>query len=1376
MNGDEPNPTHIMINGTTPPNMTLKPTISFAGAKYIQFYLSGITPQADPIYLNGSVNMGIVTVLFTWEMYIACPPPPPLIINLFSGPFVRNRVEPVLAQQPDKSDVFQSIVEVNDTLNGMYGNYLCSSKGYICSSVPMRQTKHQTILLQMSIYPLPIIAGSENFTEPINITVTNTGRTTYVIFPPLVTNTTVKTRAMVIFDYTRPTGVVPSRVNPNYAALINSNSPEAIYFVYPNVSFTNDLLFYPKAIKPAMTLPNGDTLNLILAGIEYQAIRLYEALDNARNINNVTLSVPPYVIPTSALLAQTTPWANGIQFRTTFVLPSYRKCSYNYGPQLPTNDNSFAFPFGVQRVASGGNVSMSFTFYINGYEAVGTILSLDCYFGDIRLSTPGPINQTDKGAPVIISFEIGQIGGNMFLLRAHITDDLSGFARLFVYFASGELLDINYLDLYSGTSQDGYYEKLFILNNQTVTTPKYSIFIIDFADNVDQIDTYSNSLSGTPSTMYTASYIIGAEDLTVFYFDQYVMDVSNTSLKNKVYLRSPKIKKDSRVSINFGSIDENPNYEAIGKYDIGLDMFVIEFTIPVRTMTRQLQYYIIINPFWNNLLKKYVASLPSTIDSYVIYHDLLIKQFPNTSIINIISKNGDEMPPMITKIAAYPSTAPVMTVAGQMEIGWNFIIEDLLNGFDHGVMNVISDLDGLERTFTFTSDDRLSGTPQGGWYQIRFNVSSDMGNQTFTFLNIELFDTGMNRAYYHTDTQYLTTVSPIAYVLFNGTMTNELNMKLTTSSQDFTEPTVWTVSVTTPYVDVGSHQRLVTIYFTVREAGGMSPRHTPYVYLTGYMFELFQIQAEQLNRSGDLYTYMASAQLPYAYGSTSCRLSNDTATTSYLFVSIYGLVDVAQNTRGYSTEELFYNGMVDRVVQVQYNHLTPIIETYMMSPVDDSVVTLIGKNFGSDCVMLETSGRTNVTIRFVKLSSSVVYAVYRIKVISDNPLTSPLLLTVQIKNQPEYYSNTVPITFNPPPVIPTVKCPGTPPCSNNGECSTTFGCQCYGTWYGDDCSSQAVPNVPVINPDTPTTVYTFNTSGMTIVGEIEIVRVRVLDQLGAELASYPLGQWNTTITSNQSYDYLSMFGSDVDNMGMIKVNVRWFTDDYNISFAGDILPMKKNTIKYTITLSNYAFPSKLDSMQVVMRATINTTDANSCSAEQYGYTEGADGNKDNLFWMRVKVQSYSVYGHFIQKAMVDGRVSAVSNVLLNDTVQTVNDTQSSQTLIGINVQSFTQQAVMDPDFQLLLDTDDASTVDGAVCSKGGKGRSKLSTLAIVGIVVLSVVIVAAIAVGVAMRMRVVRRERHEVNRINMKMNRLSESVESNNNSNLKTSKSSLITN
>ncbi|GAM28466.1 hypothetical protein SAMD00019534_116420 [Acytostelium subglobosum LB1] len=1283
------------------------------------------------------------------------PPPttvlPPLTMSGYTGGFINTMATPMKGQPPMRINVYQSYVVVNGSIDGADMTYTCTANCYVCYPILNKQLGPQSWLVQVMIYPTPKCMDSTvpNYASPFTIVMNVANRNASLTFPALVNTTTSVTQQFVEYNYDIGTGIVPTRYDPNYYAMATSQPGAGTYFVStnmtlnPNVAQAFNILFEYKSIKPVLNMPNGDIRTLILSKVSSAELLVYEAVDMPLSIKNYTKTTGAPAPPTPNI-SDILEGVSSTSFKTRFTLPSYRQCTYGYSPSVEGWTSAIQYPFGVIAVQDNGATDMAFSFFASKYSG-SNAYAIDCYFGRVNIPMPGPF-VNDTRPPVVKTWNLTQVSAHLYVVRVNIVDDLSGFGRMMLYFETGDMIDITIEDLIEGDSLDGTYEKAFMIYNITnLVNPKYSYILSDRVGNSPIAD-------NAPLGFMTSSFRIGADDLTVFYFDKYEMDVSSAPMNNTLYLASPRAKPNWKPIIFFGSIDDNPNYMATGYYDAKLKLFVIPFTVPARTMTTKMKFFI------NFQLSDFTTAMrwfqqDSASTNLVIDSAPIQALFPSTSIVNIISQYGDELPPQLAGIDAHPSLTVTLDANSQATIGWNISIRDEGNGFARGVFNVISTVDGTPRRFEFTPANRTSGDDQYGNYEIRFQVDSKGRNQTYTFLDIELFDKSMNRALYESAVETFKTLSPIAYIISD--YVHEFNINVTTYQVPSDSwPRLESLQFTRQYVDVGTQYRDVEVFFTVR-AYDYSLRHMPCVYLTGLVFEIYKMEARLVNVSADnVYTFTATGYLPYAFATSTGNGAQVIPSPMTAMVSLYGLMDTNQHMVGYSNDQL-PGANVQKTLLITYTHNNPVLDRYIVDT--DGIVTVFGKNFAPNCSLVAFAG-DQPDFHFPPNTSifTRIDGVYVIATFSFN-LTEPTSLYIQMRNNDTLISNNLLFNYVPqggnvtPPVDPpgpTINCTGTgnPPCSGNGVCSPTFGCQCNGTWYGDDCSSHAVPTTPVINPDSPTTVYTFNISGLTIVGEIEVIRVRVLDQLGAELVAYPLNQWNVSTITNQSFDYVSAFGQN--SGARIKVNVRWFTEDEDIKFAGDILPMKKNTIKYTITLSNYTFPSQLDSMQVVMRATINTTDANSCSVQQYGFANQSDGD---LYWMRVKVQSYSVYGHFIQKALVDGRPSRITNVLLDETTQIVNNnTQSSQTLIGINVHAFEKQALMDPDFQLLLDIDDAKDVDGAICKRGSSG-TKLSGLAIAGIVVLCVAFVAAIVVAIVFRMRANRRQKKELGRINVRL-------------------------
>eukprot|EP00026_Physarum_polycephalum_P013374 Phypoly_transcript_13768.p1 GENE.Phypoly_transcript_13768~~Phypoly_transcript_13768.p1 ORF type:complete len:160 (+),score=20.86 Phypoly_transcript_13768:285-764(+) len=133
--------------------------------------------------------------------------------------------------------------------------------------------------------------------------------------------------------------------------------------------------------------------------------------------------------------------------------------------------------------------------------------------------------------------------------------------------------------------------------------------------------------------------------------------------------------------------------------------------------------------------------------------------------------------------------------------------------------------------------------------------------------------------------------------------------------------------------------------------------------------------------------------------------------------------------------------------------------------------------------------------------------------------------------------------------------------------------------------------------------------------------------------------------------------------------------DSSFSFANQILNVAENSVKFSMAISNWPFARYSDQIKVTIQAreSSNQNPKSSCVDTQ------TDTDSNNLLWMQVRFNGAVVYGRFSYYAELDGEVKKV---------QYSYDFSSSA--IEITIPHFWDQAVFDPDFQILLDFRDDS--------------------------------------------------------------------------------------
>eukprot|EP01133_Synstelium_polycarpum_P003484 gene3484-3979_t len=87
------------------------------------------------------------------------------------------------------------------------------------------------------------------------------------------------------------------------------------------------------------------------------------------------------------------------------------------------------------------------------------------------------------------------------------------------------------------------------------------------------------------------------------------------------------------------------------------------------------------------------------------------------------------------------------------------------------------------------------------------------------------------------------------------------------------------------------------------------------------------------------------------------------------------------------------------------------------------------------------------------------------------------------------------------------------------------------------------------------------------------------------------------------------------------------------------------------------------------------------------YTATFDTPKDSdLSWIALNVDGNTLYGRFYSQAISDGRDTTVTTVLVNNSTDvSPGSSATSRALIGINVGSYLDHVVLDPDLSLLID-------------------------------------------------------------------------------------------
>ncbi|EFA75306.1 hypothetical protein PPL_11382 [Heterostelium album PN500] len=872
-------------------------------------------------------------------------------------------------------------------------------------------------------------------------------------------------------------------------------------------------------------------------------------------------------------------------------------------------------------------------------------------------------------------------------------------------------------------SIEGYFFRVFDLCNNMFT------FYSSLAYN-------ANNPNDTLPELPPQTLLIFDTDFTYLEFSSNHFDLTLNSANVKLLFRlSPdKVRKDMEPAITIGT------YSSKGLYSEELSAYVIDFTI-----------------------KKNTA--PGVID-YNLYFDVLGVSSQN--LMSILGSNAtltvdnsifDEIAPMITMVNSYPANNVSFGALPTMTIGWDITIFDSPTGFSSGVVNVISDLDLLPRTFKISLSDKISGSSTLGVYQIRFPLNSTCRTQTYTLANITLTD-GNSKSYEQ--------VNPLSGI-YGTVFENETKITVNCPKLliDDEAPKLISFSFSPNTIDVGSLSRTVLFSLFLQDnLGGsdISIRHLPVIHLiseNGNFLEFTTNLTKIIQGPTPQYRYELAVEIPYGFGA------------SQIFINIYGVVDNYNNYRSYSSLDL--RGLSSPYFILR-NHTVnqPIIESSTNLFKKGGSLTIYGKAFGvsntsfisqidyqdgNGFVNLDIDFHSGIVLQYKNRIKPITSNIVKFRVFGSNGIASNIF-TIPIQDSDPQTTTTGAIstagstttggetttgsTTSSPTTTPTTppKCPGTPECNNNGQC-INFICQCNQPWYGPSCSSKnIIVPIPPAYPE-PTTGTNITESGSLITTSIEIIGIRELDDINNIVEQFNISNWNftdqTAPTTNPKYFYSTQINQ---RSTILNVTIEYFKQSTNITFANQNLFIPQSTIKFTMNLNSYRFKQPTNTLQILMKAAIESDQSDVCSSSGFGSVNGS------IQWIKLNVGDQSLYGRFLSDGMVDNTVTPIKNVIIDqDDIDSEQSKQSRSAIVGITIPSYSDSVDLDPDFSNLVDVGSSDTSD-FICPKKG-----LSNGAIAGIVVGGVVFVA-VSVGAVLLFMRKRKTKKEEKRVKKRLSEL----------------------
>ncbi|KAM9978966.1 hypothetical protein ACTFIZ_000305 [Dictyostelium cf. discoideum] len=1009
--------------------------------------------------------------------------------------------------------------------------------------------------------------------------------------------------------------------------------------------------------------------------------------------------------------------------------------------ELDFNGKSFirGFPYGFYR-GSNNNQTLGYSFN-NPLFLSNPLFNLKIFNFNSQITFPfDPITTICKSnnTPSIIGYNFIQINSITYLLTLEIKSD-NGIYSIIVNEETFGLESIS-----SGNSSMGTFEIIF-----KIMTPPNSLKVFDSCGLFLSLN-HGDIISMYPLFQYKVPDNIIQEysfDTFNITFEKNDIKLLNKTGYNILYIDGNNISPDLTLgvllfdTVSFSIYNQNFADNVVPcEYDFIEKRFECRLIIPKNNIYDYIRYVIVFGAS-NRIF--YSGNLP--ISSTLRVNDTYLdNDGPIFSLIEII---GD-----------------VDIISGSRKVGWNFTITDDLNGFDKGYIKVMGSLDSSTYEFNFTSFDFIEGDEWNGVYSLLINVSSPCCSQTLTITNVILYDRNNLVSKFSLFPKRFDIPDSISNPFRNyyksGLNITKIDIAcdIELSPQNDSNPVILsTFNISTKSLNVIGSNRDVTIDFSVLPStSGLKLDQLPVVYIHANPNSLIDCKSELKSNNQTLVVYSCTIEIPLGFGYPG-----------NLLFSIYGFINNAGFYNGFLSEDIKLIG-APYYINTTLLFDEPIITSTSKVYSDTTQFQIFGRGLSSSNKVKIYYSQYNLSIAPVLIYDSTV-------TINIKPSKDPFKIQVEIINYKSNIFTVYPIYFdlndndtNPtqsptqslnPTQSPTQSlnptqsptptqsqsnlCKGNPQCGgkNQGECSLN-GCICFSPWMGPSCNSQIIivppPTINTTSPSTEIPIPNNSTDSSILYSTlISIVSLRELNFNGDQEKIFYFEKWIYSKINNFKSIYFTTIPSENSN---ITVTLEWFNSSSIIKFANETITMNPSSIKYTIEIDGYQFLNKLNSLQLVLSASLETNKEDVCSSKEFGST---DTTTD---YLKIQIEDHSLYGRFIKRGIVDGKPTTISNQLLDKFFNTINEHSSVQSFIGITIPYF-KNIIIDPDFSVLLDYSKDS-------NSNCYSNSKLSASQIAGIIIGCVLFLTIIIISIIYYIIKKRKQKNFIKNIGGKLQKI----------------------
>ncbi|GAM17575.1 hypothetical protein SAMD00019534_007500 [Acytostelium subglobosum LB1] len=416
------------------------------------------------------------------------------------------------------------------------------------------------------------------------------------------------------------------------------------------------------------------------------------------------------------------------------------------------------------------------------------------------------------------------------------------------------------------------------------------------------------------------------------------------------------------------------------------------------------------------------------------------------------------------------------------------------------------------------------------------------------------------------------------------------------------------------------------------------------------------------------------------------------------------------------------DGQMSNTVSVEYQEVKTTIVSVSSSNFNTTEnVTITGTGFGSYQINVTIGGQQcdhlyyiNSTVIVCNFKGTVPFngTALPVEIYSDGAL-----VTVQYLF---FYAN-------------PLECPND--CSSQGTClkaEVTAYCQCYQGFGGRDCSiklsNSRSSKAPVVNPNgtatLPSDTMTFN------------IGVKYIREVSQDKIIRSLDMSTITWTRSSDLNKYIFIGEFPNDTCKLNVTIMVFLKEDTVKFAGELIPVSANSVKFYVNITNWSFQSNLNILQLIYQTSGDRVQAtpDGCPYEPSPLPIGS------VTFLDVPSENEGVVisAKYSTRLISDSRPGVINTVMLDGTSDTlkppaINESHDILFYTAMLVPHFSTQVDLDPNFGLLLKDGGFPLARPDCKAKSGGGGSNdkwkvpvITVLVIVGFI--AIVAVTAIYV------------------------------------------------